>query len=228
MELPINLQPLLDLSSRHHSHLCPRQILGVRIGLAGMSALGFDTPPAGKRLLVITETDGCFVDGLSAATDCTVGHRTLRVEDYGKVAATFVDAKTGQAVRVAPVIDIRERACAYAPNEPRHYFAQMQAYQIMPDEEMFTIAEVRLTTPIEAILSRPGVRINCNVCGEEIINEREVHQNGLTLCRACAHGGYYRVGQIASLSYILADDNGSNDNPMRQACVEQFCFALRN
>jgi len=80
----MNLQPLLEKSSRDHSHLCPRQILGVRMGLAGMAALGFDAPPDKKRLLVIVENDGCFADGVIAATNCTVGHRTLRVEDYGK------------------------------------------------------------------------------------------------------------------------------------------------
>ena len=111
----MDISPLLEKSMQDHDHLCPRQILGVRIGLAGMKALGFDEPPTKKRLLVITETDGCFVDGLIAATDCTVGHRTLRVEDYGKVAATFVDVKTGRTVRVAPALDVRERAYAYAP-----------------------------------------------------------------------------------------------------------------
>ena len=135
----MNIQPLLDISSRDHSHLCPRQILGVRLGLAGMHALGFNAPPDKKQMLVITETDGCFTDGLSAATNCTVGHRTLRVEDYGKVAVTFIDTQTGRAVRVAPTLNIRQRSYAYAVNEPRHYFAQMQAYQIMPDEEMFTV-----------------------------------------------------------------------------------------
>ncbi len=187
----MDIQPLLDISSRDHSHLCPRQILGVRLGLAGMAALGFDTPPDKKQLLVITETDGCFADGLSAATNCTVGHRTLRVEDYGKVGATFFDVKITRAVRVAPVLDIRQRVYAYAPDEPRHYFAQMQAYKIMPNDEMFTMAFIALNTPIEAILSRPGVRVNCDVCGEEIINEREVHPEGLTLCRACAGKAYY-------------------------------------
>ena len=189
----MNLQPLLDLCSRDHSHLCPRQILGVRLGLAGMKALGFDTPPDKKQLLIITETDGCFADGLSAATNCTVGHRTLRVEDYGKAAATFVDTQTGRAVRVAPALDIRQRAYDYAPGEPRHYFAQMQAYQIMPDEEMFTSTEVQPATPIKDILSRPGIRVDCDVCGEEIMNEREVKQDGLTLCRACAGNSYYHT-----------------------------------
>ena len=195
----MDISPLLEKSMQDHDHLCPRQILGVRIGLAGMKALGFDEPPTKKRLLVITETDGCFVDGLIAATDCTVGHRTLRVEDYGKVAATFVDVKTGRAVRVAPALDVRERAYAYAPDEPRHYFAQMQAYQVMPDEEMFAIQEVVLNASVQEIVSRPGVRVNCDVCGEEIMNEREVKQEGLTLCRACAHGGYYQSIQNSIL-----------------------------
>ncbi len=189
----MNIQPLLEKSARDHSHLCPRQILGVRMGLAGMHALGFDTPPDKKQLLIITEADGCFADGLSAATNCTVGHRTLRVEDFGKTAAVFVDVKTGYSVRVAPALDIRQKACAYALDEPRHYFAQMQAYQIMPDEEMFTISEVQLSTPIEVIVSRPGVRVNCDVCGEEIMNEREIQDEGLTLCRACAGNSYYHL-----------------------------------
>ena len=189
----MDIQHLLEISSQDHSHLCPRQILGVRLGLAGMNAVGFNVPPSQKELLVITETDGCFVDGLSAATKCTVGHRTLRVEDYGKVAATFVNVRTGYAVRVAPVLDIRQRACDYATDEPRHYFAQMQAYQIMQDEEMFTITDVQLVTSVEEIVSRPGVRVNCDVCGEEIMNEREVKQQGLILCRACAGNSYYQV-----------------------------------
>jgi len=189
----MDIQPLLEKSSREHSHLCPRQILGVRLGLAGMNALGFNEPPAKKRLLVITETDGCFADGLSAATNCTVGHRTLRVEDYGKTAAIFVDTVTGQAMRVAPALDLREKAFAHAPSEARHYFVQMQAYQVMPDIEMFTFSPVTLKTSVEAIVSRPGVRVNCEVCGEEIMNEREVRQNGQTLCRACAGAAFYQI-----------------------------------
>ena len=188
-----DLQKLLEISSRDHNHLCPRQILGVRIGLRGICSLQLEPNRGSKRLLVITETDGCFVDGLSAATNCTVGNRTLRVEDYGKVAATFIDTQTGRSVCVAPVLDIRERACIFVPDEPRHYFAQMQAYQMMPDEEMMTVQEVFLNTSIELIVSHPGLRVHCNVCGEEIMNEREVMQEGLTLCRTCAGGGYYQI-----------------------------------
>ena len=189
----MDIQPLLEKSAQHHSHLCPRQILGVRIGLAGMSALGFNEAPAGKQLIVILETDGCFADGITAATKCTVGHRTLRVEDYGKTAAVFIDTCTNRCIRVAPVLDIRQRVYAYAADEPRHYFAQMIAYQTMPAEEMMVTQEVTLNTPIEQIVSRPGIRVDCDVCGEEIMNEREVKQDGLILCRACAETPYYQL-----------------------------------
>ncbi len=200
----MDIQPLLEKSTRDHVHLCPRQILGVRIGLAGMKALGFNTPPNNKQLLIITETDGCFVDGLSAATNCAVGHRTLRVEDYGKVAATFVDTRTSYAIRIAPRLDIRERAEIFASNEPRHYFAQMQAYQSMFDEDMFTITEVQLVTTVEEIVSHPGVRVNCDICGEEVMNEREVRCNKRTLCQTCAYGGYYLSNQpgILHISHV--------------------------
>ncbi len=189
----MNIQPLLEKSASDHSHLCPRQILGVRLGLLGMQVLGTGKNTSKKTLLVIVESDGCFADGVIAATDCTVGHRTLRVEDYGKTAATFVNTVSGQAIRVTPALDIRQKAYAYAPDEPRHYFAQMSAYQIMPDEEMFTVQNVILNTPVADIISRPAVRANCSVCGEEIINEREIYLNGSLLCRTCAGQSYYQT-----------------------------------
>ncbi len=188
-----NVQILLEQSSSRHSHLCPRQVLGVRVGLAGAAALGLDLPRTDKRLLVILETDGCFADGVEVATGCTVGHRTLRVEDLGKIAATFVDVSTGQAVRVAPALDARQQARRYAPQEQRHYFAQLSAYQIMPAAELLTVQPVELVQPVMDLVSRPGLRVKCDGCGEEIINQREVVIGDLHLCRSCIGEGYYRA-----------------------------------
>ncbi|MDW8319142.1 MAG: FmdE family protein [Anaerolineae bacterium] len=186
----MDLRTLLELSSARHSHLCPRQVLGVRIGLAGLAALGLEPPLRAKRLLAFVETDGCFTDGVEVATGCTLGHRTLRVIDYGKVAAVFVDTQTEQAVRVAPRLDVRERAYAYAPGERRRYFAQLHAYQVMPDEELLSVQAVQLRQPAQAVVGRPG-RTACARCGEEIINQREVLVDGRAYCLACTYGGYY-------------------------------------
>jgi formylmethanofuran dehydrogenase subunit E len=185
------MDELLKASAIHHHKICPRQVLGVRIGLLAGRLLEIPLPQPEKRLIAIAETDGCFLDGLSAATGCYVGRRTLRIEDYGKIAATFIDAKTEQTLRITPKLDSRQRALIHAPTESRRYFAQLQAYQTMPDEELLSFQPVRLRVPIQQIVSRAGVRVNCDHCGEEIINEREIIINGQSICRACASDGYY-------------------------------------
>jgi formylmethanofuran dehydrogenase subunit E len=133
------------------------------------------------------------------------------VEDYGKVAVTFVETKPGRAVRIAPASDIRQKAHEFVSTEPRHYFAQMQAYQIMPDEVMFTVQEVVLNAPIGHIVSRPGMRVRCDLCGEEIMNEREIIHEGSILCRSCAGDGYYQSA-IRSLFKVsgLSLNEGKN------------------
>jgi len=195
----IPLEKLLQESISKHDRLCPRQVLGIRIGLAGGAALGMTVPRQDKHLLVIVETDGCFVSGVEVATGCAIRHRTLRVEDFGKVAATFVEVDTGRAVRVAPSLDIRQRAWDFAPGEERRYYAQLEGYKVMPDEDLLTIERVDLTRPIEELVSRPGVRVNCNICGEEIINERQVYLDEQMLCRACAGQAYYRPDPLTEV-----------------------------
>jgi formylmethanofuran dehydrogenase subunit E len=163
------------------------------MGLAGLKVLGVEVPVTTKTALVIIETGGCFADGIRAATGATVGHHTLRVQDFGKIAATFASIKTGVSLRVVPKSDVRKRALAYAPAETRHYFAQLQGYQVMPDEELFNFQWVELQTPAEQIISHQNARAICSKCGEEIINEREVVVDGKVLCQTCAFGGYYRL-----------------------------------
>ena len=185
------LEKALELASARHKHLCPRQVLGARCAIAAAAMLALEVPRKDKRLLVIVETDGCFVDGVEAVAGVSVGGRTLRVEDYGKIAATFVDVKTDRALRVAPQIDVRNRARDYAPEQTRRYFAMLHGYQRMPDNELLSFEWVNLSTPVTAIVSRASARAKCEKCGEEIINEREIAEDGVNLCRACAGGAYY-------------------------------------
>jgi formylmethanofuran dehydrogenase subunit E len=188
------MQQLLERSAERHSHLCPRQILGVRMGIAGMAALGLEVPISKQRGLVIVETDGCFVDGIEVATGATVGHRTLRVGDYGKIAATFVDATSGRAVRLWPREQARQEAALYAADAATPYEAQLMGYQRMPEVELFHQEQVVLTRSVEALISQPEIRVNCDSCGEEIFNERQVVVGDAILCRPCAAGGYYLPG----------------------------------
>jgi formylmethanofuran dehydrogenase subunit E len=183
----------LNASRARHSHLCPRQVLGVRIAMAALAWLDLDRwTKRRKHLLVISETNGCFVDGIEVAAQVSVGHRTLRVEDYGKIAATFVDLKTARAIRLHPAEGIRELAREYFPLEKRAYYSQLKGYQIIPDTELLNAEWVRLDRDIDQIMGSPRQRACCSGCREEIINGREIRQEDVTLCMACAGQAYYR------------------------------------
>jgi formylmethanofuran dehydrogenase subunit E len=186
-------------SAREHERLCPRQVLGVRMGYAAVDALHLgDGAGAGKRLLIVTETDGCFVDGISAATGCTIGHRTLRLVDYGRVALTAIDTLRGTAIRVAPRRGAREAAWCYASEAPHRYGAQLAGYQSMPIDELLTVQPVTLSLDLEALLGNGAARVDCAGCGEEILNGRgELTESG-TLCPGCRTEAYYATVRTTS------------------------------
>ena len=188
-----SLPDLLAISAAHHYRVCPRQVLGVRVGLLAGRVFEISLPQSEKRLLAIAETDGCFVDGLSAATGCYVGRRTLRIEDYGKTAATFVDSINEQAIRIHPKTSAREVAWDYAPSARNTWEAQLISYQRIPNELLFHWQWVELTTSVKQIVGQAGKRVACEVCGEEIINQREVIREGTNLCKTCAGEAYFRA-----------------------------------
>ena len=186
-----SLEELIKASAALHNHLCPRQVLGVRMGMLAGELLHIDLPQSDKRLLAIVETDGCFADGVAVAANCWVGRRTLRVEDYGKVAVVFVDTQTGHTVRIAPHLGARQAAQHYAPEAASSWEAMLVGYQRMPSAELLATQTVQLVRPVASLISQAGKRAICACCGEEIINERELRQDGRILCRACAGDGYY-------------------------------------
>jgi formylmethanofuran dehydrogenase subunit E len=171
--------------ARLHPRICPRQVLGVRMALWTGQLLELDLPRHDKRLLALIETDGCFADGFSVASGCWLGRRTLRLVDHGKVAVTVTDTMTERSVRIWPQPLARDRALAYAPSADR-WQAQLTGYQVMPTQELLCSRWVTLSVPSEAILGRPGVRVTCAACGEEVLNDRQVITASGPICRGCA------------------------------------------
>ncbi len=182
----LSLDDILERAAAWHRHLCPRQVLGARMGILAGRLLSLELPQQNKRLYTFVETDGCFADGVGAATGCWLGRRTMRLIDHGKVAATFVDTHTRRAVRIRPHPQARTEARRYAPDAKTRWHAYLAAYQIMPDDVLLEAQWVELTLDLDRLISRPGARTVCHRCGEEIINEREVTRDGTILCRGCA------------------------------------------
>lgn len=189
-----DLKTYIEKTAAMHGHLCPRQVLGVRMGMYASELLGLELPQGDKRLFAFVETDGCFADGVSVSTGCWLGRRTMRLVDYGKVAATFVDTHMMCAIRISSHPCARARAVSYAPDAPDRWHAQLAAYQVMPTFELLRAETVKLTVPMATIISEPGLRAVCELCGEEVMNEREVLLDGRALCRRCAgKENYYQA-----------------------------------
>ena len=187
------LGQLLQESANRHNHLCPKQVLGVRMGLYAGKLLGLELPQKDKRLYTFSETDGCFMDGVGVATGCWPGRRTLNVVDFGKVAATFIDTQNDRAIRIFPNPNSRKDWINYAPSAPDRWHGYLQAYQVMPDEELMVASPVQLNFSMDEIISSADARAICERCGEEIINDRQILVDDSTLCRACAGEAYYRL-----------------------------------
>lgn len=192
------LEACLKRASVGHRRLCPRQVLGVRMGMLAGVLLGLPLPQQEKRLFAFVETDGCMVDGVVAATGCAVGRRTMRIVDFGKVAATFVDTVTGEAIRIRPHPQAREHARAWASPELDDWHAMIEGYRALPAEEILQARPATLLVSMTAQIGRPGLRVPCSMCGEEIMNAREVAVAGQLLCRGCAGDAYADVPDLSA------------------------------
>jgi len=189
----MNFNLLLERSVKIHGHLCPGQVLGVKMAMLGMEmvGVGFQKEGRARNLIVYVEMDRCATDAIQSVSGCSLGHRTMKFVDYGKMAATFVNIETGLAVRVIAREDTREKAKELFPDLKDRYEAQIQTYMAMPQKELFDVMRVRVVIPPEDMPGRPLRRIQCARCGEHVQDMRELYREDEVLCKACADGTYY-------------------------------------
>lgn len=188
------LEELLVRAEQSHGHMCAGQVLGVRMAMLGCRAIGVEEPRGADRksIIVFVEIDRCAADAINTVTGCRLGKRTLKYFDYGKLAATFFNTKTGRAVRVVALDSSREAADRAFPEIGNRYERQLKAYKVLPDDELFKTERVEVEVAPQDQPGRPVSRIICEECGEGINDRREVVRGGRTLCRACAGEAYYK------------------------------------
>jgi formylmethanofuran dehydrogenase subunit E len=190
---------LLAESVRVHGHLCAGQVLGVRMSMLGLREIGVADPRGAdrKKFLVYVEMDRCATDAVQSVTGCSLGKRSMKFVDYGKMAATFANLETGRAVRVLAREDSRDAAKNLFPEMDDKYRAQLEAYKVMRESDLFDVMEVAVAPPPEDMPGRPLRRVPCDECGEFVQDMRDVAHGGRTLCRACADGAYYHAAKDA-------------------------------
>jgi molybdate transport repressor ModE-like protein len=117
----------------------------------------------------------------------------MKYFDYGKMAATYMNLKTNMTVRIVAREDSCERAKGLFPDIENKYMAQLEAYKVMLDEELFDVMDVTVKVRPEDMPGRPLRKVQCDSCGEHVQDMREICRDGRVLCVACAEGGYYEV-----------------------------------
>ena len=186
---------LLEISTKIHGHVCAGQVIGVRMSMLGLARIGIDDPKGAdrKKLYVLVEIDRCATDAIQSVTGCSLGKRSMRWMDFGIMAATFVNLETGRAVRIVAREESRELSKKYYPELGNKYQQQLEAYKIMPEDELFTFQEVRVDLPECDMPGRPMRRVRCEECGDYVQDCREVEKDGRVICRACAGQRYYEL-----------------------------------
>lgn len=190
-----NLNDLIAECGRLHGHVCPGQVLGVRMAVLGCHLTGIEDPRGvdRKRLLVWVEIDRCVTDAISAVTAVRLGKRSLKFLDYGKVAATFLNLSEGRAFRVVAREESRALADAIYPAIGDKKDRQMFAYRELGTSALFKIESVRLELDDYEMPGRPRRRIICAQCGEGVNDGKDVVDAlNRRVCRSCAFDVYYQ------------------------------------
>lgn len=164
-----------------HGHICAGMIIGVRLARAGLEYLGIDDPAENRDFIVYCEIERCLTDAVQAVTGVSLGKRRLKIRDYGKMAASFVDMRTGKGVRLACYGNI------YAPDGAD----LVEFFSRYSDSDLFKAEPVEVTVPAEDLPGRPVRTVVCSACGEKVMDARDVTVGERIVCRPCAGGAYY-------------------------------------
>src|SRR5580765_4496567 len=192
-----SLDQLLKECELLHGHMCAGQLLGARMAVLGCRLIGIEEPRGAdkKKVIVWVEIDRCMADAVSASTGARLGKRSLKYIDYGKVAATFLNTETNDAVRIVALESSRLLADRLYPEIEYKKERQFLTYRKASDDELFQVQRVAVAVGEHDLPGSPRSRVTCNQCGEGVNDQREVARpnEAKILCRYCAEGGYYTL-----------------------------------
>ena len=193
-----DFETLLKGSAEAHGHLCPGQVVGVRMARLGCKLIDLDNPRAPdqiKKIVVYVEIDRCAADAIGYVTGVRLGRRSLKFVDNGIMAATFVNLDSSHAYRVMSTEEARDLVSLYAPEIQGNARQQLEAYQRMPDSVLFRVQRVEVPMSEFDLPGPTRRKASCTRCGQVVRDHREVVIDGAVLCRPCADGAYFKHAQ---------------------------------
>lgn len=196
---------LLERYKQAYGNLCPGSLLAIRMAALGCHLVGVEDPRGAdqKKLIVWAEIDRWLIDAVETVAGVRLGKRTLKFLDHGKLAATFLNVKTGKAVRVVALESSRRLANQRHPEIESKHLRQMRVYRNATDEELFAVKVVQVRLSEMDAPGHPRSRVICARCGEEVNDGRQFDSlDGSALCRPCAFRTFNQKLAADSLSDV--------------------------
>jgi len=189
-------QHLINETIRFHGHSCPGLAIGIR---AAEAALNEMVGVGQADLVCVAETDMCGVDGIQFLTGCTYGKGNFLHRDYGKMAFSFYNRKSGKGIRLVFRPEARgaldgemhvlmaksaQKTITGEEQERLQHLRQEMQEQLMtlPIEKLFTVQQLHERAPRPAKIMESLV---CQECGETTMESRTRRFAGRTLCIPC-------------------------------------------
>ena len=180
-----------------HGHVCGGLAIGYVAATAGLVWLR-EKRALDEELVAVVETDACCVDAIQVLTGCTFGKGNLIYRDYGKMAFTFFNRRTGQGVRLAMKPDtfrVNERQIALFRKSREDGLTAAEQAELdalgaertaavlnTRAEALFNMQPVSAGIPEKARIepSKP-----CARCGEPTMATKLEPIDGALVCRGC-------------------------------------------
>ncbi|KZX15622.1 FmdE, molybdenum formylmethanofuran dehydrogenase operon [Methanobrevibacter cuticularis] len=177
----------LEKAGKFHGDICGGIISGTKLAMYGLEQLGMDVNKKNKNLMVFLEIDRCMSDAVQAVTGCSLGRRSLKLNNYGKFAATFYDISTGKAIRISDKEDDNFNPIEETTEE------KIERYANTLGKDLFKIQEVEVDIDENELPGKPRDKAICSVCNERIMDGKQEIIEGKILCKSCLDKPYYKI-----------------------------------
>lgn len=190
---PLTIETAVSL----HGHLSPGVALGLR--MSEIASQQLNIKKGSKTLIAVSETNRCLPDAIQVATGCTLGHSSIIITNYGKLALSLIDSTTKEGIRITlnekakkqPLLKDWMMRDKKLTKDEEHDLANSL---LKMSEENFSLQKIRLgKTKYETIQS--GVIVTCSKCKEAFSTNIAIGEKELRKCKACSSKAYYKLHQ---------------------------------
>jgi formylmethanofuran dehydrogenase subunit E len=160
-----------------HGHSCPGLAIGYRMSKAALTFLS-GSRAKDEEIVAIVENDACGVDALQCLSGCTFGKGNLIFKDYGKQVFTLYNRRSRKGVRVV----FNARSIPENILKDRDQFINWLL--TAPEQEIISLQKVKIEEPDPARIMNT---VECQFCGESVMETRTKDIQGKIACIPCAN-----------------------------------------